>query len=71
MSISAWSTTGDACSRWWTREGAVLDIDLERVQQTFNTNVFGAIRVCKAAIPHMAARKSGTIVNIGSIAGDT
>ncbi|KAI0660642.1 NAD-P-binding protein [Cubamyces menziesii] len=53
-----------------TCSGPVVDIDLESVQRTFDTNVFGIVRTCKAAVPHMAARKSGTIVNIGSIVGE-
>ncbi|KAI0334359.1 NAD-P-binding protein [Cubamyces sp. BRFM 1775] len=53
-----------------TCSGPVIDIDLESIQRTFDTNVFGIVRTCKAAIPHMAARKSGTIVNIGSVLGD-
>ncbi|KAF4573139.1 hypothetical protein EYR36_007649 [Pleurotus pulmonarius] len=50
--------------------GALLDIPLERVRQTFETNVFAALRVAKAVMPAMAERKSGTIVNIGSIVGE-
>ncbi|KAF7436574.1 hypothetical protein PC9H_003407 [Pleurotus ostreatus] len=50
--------------------GALLDIPLEKVRQTFETNVFAALRVAKAVMPAMAERKSGTIVNIGSIVGE-
>ncbi|KAI0673707.1 NAD-P-binding protein [Trametes maxima] len=53
-----------------TCSGPVIDVDLERIKQTYDTNVFGIIRTAKAVIPHMAARKSGTIVNIGSVVGE-
>ncbi len=42
---------------------------MQDIMNVFNTNVYSAIRMAKAVIPHMASRKSGTIVNIGSIAG--
>ncbi|KAF8874874.1 short chain dehydrogenase [Gymnopilus junonius] len=35
----------------------------------FNTNVFGALNVSRAFLPHMRERKTGTIIFIGSIAG--
>jgi NADP-dependent 3-hydroxy acid dehydrogenase YdfG len=41
----------------------------EEIHQQINTNVYGPVRVIKAALPFMRAKKSGTIVNISSIAG--
>lgn len=35
----------------------------------FNLNLFQAIRMCRAVIPHMQSRNSGAILNIASIAG--
>ena len=47
----------------------VIDVEMDEIVRIFNTNVFATIRTAKAAIPHMAARKRGTIVNIGSVGG--
>lgn len=41
----------------------------EEIHQQINTNVYGPMRVIKAALPFMRAQRSGTIVNISSIAG--
>lgn len=38
-------------------------------EDVMNVNVYGAVRCCQAVLPQMRARKSGTIVNITSIAG--
>ena len=35
----------------------------------FDTNVFGPVRATKALLPHMRARRSGTLVFIGSLSG--
>ncbi|RPD65150.1 NAD-P-binding protein [Lentinus tigrinus ALCF2SS1-6] len=53
-----------------TCTGPVIDVDDERIQRAFDTNVFGVVRTSRAVIPHMAARKSGSIVNIGSFVGE-
>ncbi|KDQ63326.1 hypothetical protein JAAARDRAFT_53550 [Jaapia argillacea MUCL 33604] len=50
--------------------GPAIDIPMEQVKKTFDTNTFGVLRVARCAIPHMAARKSGLIITIGSIVGD-
>ncbi|KAI0668748.1 oxidoreductase [Trametes maxima] len=47
--------------------GPVIDVSIEEIQRTYDANVFAVIRMCKAVIPHMAFRKSGTIVNISSV----
>ncbi|KAI1788215.1 NAD-P-binding protein [Ganoderma leucocontextum] len=47
----------------------LIDVELEEIMRIFNTNVFAAIHTAKAVIPHMAAHKRGTIVNVGSVGG--
>ncbi|GLT68870.1 hypothetical protein SLA2020_410650 [Shorea laevis] len=47
--------------------GPLAEIPLSAMQQTYNTNVFGSMRMVQAVVPHMASRKKGKIVNIGSV----
>jgi 1-acylglycerone phosphate reductase len=42
------------------------DIDIGRVQQMFDANVFGVMRTCQAFAPLLIEAK-GAIVQIGSI----
>ncbi|XVV05364.1 SDR family NAD(P)-dependent oxidoreductase [Actinosynnema sp. CA-248983] len=41
-------------------------VDMERVQATFNTNVFGAWRCTSAVVPQMKEQRYGRIVNIST-----
>ncbi|XP_010680598.2 NADPH-dependent 1-acyldihydroxyacetone phosphate reductase [Beta vulgaris subsp. vulgaris] len=47
--------------------GPLAEIPVSALQSTFDTNLFGAIRLIQAVVPHMALRKSGKIVNVGSV----
>ena len=49
--------------------GPIEDTPTDEMRAVFNTNVFGAVDVMKAALPQMRKQKSGTIINVTSIAG--
>ncbi|KAI0756318.1 NAD-P-binding protein [Daedaleopsis nitida] len=50
--------------------GPIIDTEMQEIQRVYDTNVFSVIRTAKAIIPHMAARRRGTIVITGSITAD-
>jgi 1-acylglycerone phosphate reductase len=50
-----------------TIQGPTLELPLEQVQAAFDTNVFSVLRINRAALPHMAARKQGMFITIGSV----
>ncbi|MET8585804.1 oxidoreductase [Streptomyces collinus] len=49
--------------------GALEDVSQDEARRQFDVNVFGAVRLIQIALPHMRARRSGTIVNITSMGG--
>ena len=49
--------------------GSLEEVPMETFRQQFETNVFGVLNVLKAALPSMRGQRSGTILNISSIAG--
>lgn len=51
-------------------QGPVEDLTPELAMQLMDTNVIGAHRVCRAALPQMRSQGSGCIINITSVAGN-
>lgn len=49
--------------------GPIADIEDERVQAMWETNVMGLVRVTRGLLPKLRASGNGHIVNVGSTAG--
>ena len=49
--------------------GTLEEAPLQLVQQMFEVNVFGALRMIRAVAPVMRKQRAGQIINISSIAG--
>lgn len=49
--------------------GSVEDTSVAEARQQLETNLFGVWRVCRAVLPVLRRQRSGTLVNVGSLAG--
>jgi NAD(P)-dependent dehydrogenase (short-subunit alcohol dehydrogenase family) len=49
--------------------GPMLDADDGMWAKMFETNIMGAVRLCRLVVPGMKERQSGKIINIASVAG--
>lgn len=48
--------------------GPLVETPIDNIRKTFEANFFGLIAVTQAAAPFMIKRRSGVVVNIGSVA---
>lgn len=51
--------------------GALEELTQKEIQNNFDVNVFGSLRVIKHSLPHLRAQQAGHIFNISSIGGFT
>ena len=49
--------------------GFPSEVDVEISKRMFDVNVFSALALTQLVVPHMRAKRSGVIVNIGSVGG--
>lgn len=47
----------------------MLDYTIEDMRRTYDVNVFAPLRLAQLVAPHMCGRRSGLIINVGSVAG--
>lgn len=50
-------------------EGTVEELNLQKMREIFEINVFATIEVTKYALPYMRRQRSGHFINIASVAG--
>lgn len=51
------------------RFGSIEELSIDDFRAVMETNYFGVLRCLKAVVPSMRERRSGTIINISSVAG--
>ena len=50
-------------------EGTLEESSMDELRQQFEVNVFGAVAMMKAVLPHMRSRREGRILNVTSMGG--
>ena len=53
-----------------TRDNPLAAFEDADVDEVLATNVGGVFAMCRAVVPYMTSQRSGTIVNLSSVAGD-
>lgn len=53
----------------YSTRGALEEIELSKVRNMFEVNVFGIMNMIQGVVPYMRKMQSGKIINIGSISG--
>jgi NADP-dependent 3-hydroxy acid dehydrogenase YdfG len=53
----------------YSQGGPLEEVPLDEMRRQFETNVFGLLRMCQLVLPGMRRRRSGRIVNVGSMGG--
>lgn len=51
----------------YTQSGAIETVPMDDVRRQFETNLFGAVRMCQLALPGMRAQGFGKIVNVSTM----
>ena len=52
------------------QNGVIEELSIDKIRKQFEVNVFGLIRMTQLVLPKMKEKKSGRIINIGSVGGD-
>lgn len=52
------------------QNGVIEELSISKIKKQFDVNVFGMLRMTQLVLPKMRERKSGRIINVGSVGGD-
>ena len=59
------------CNAGYGHEGLIEESTMQQLRDQFAVNVFGAVAVIKAVLPHMRSRRAGHIVTVTAMGGLT